>query len=89
MKSRYLEITYLRGKPIAAYLYLPRRAGAKVRRTAVEEMGLKVDFDEDGTVMGIEITAPAVATLPIINDLLRRLGQPDLPAEEWAPARAA
>ncbi len=89
MKSRYLEITYLRGKPIAAYLYLPRRAGAKVERTTTEEMGLKVDYDDRGAVMGIEITAPSVATLPVINDLLRRLGQPDLPAEEWAPARAA
>jgi len=89
MKSRYLEITYLRGKPIAAYLYLPRRPGAKVERTAVAEMGLKVDYDQQGVVMGIEITAPSVSPLSVINDLLGRLGQPPLPAEEWAPARAA
>lgn len=89
MKNRYLEITYRRGKPIAAYLYLPRRQGAKVERTVAEAMGLKVDFDDQGSAMGIEITAPSVATLPVINDLLRRLGQPDLPAEDWAPARAA
>ena len=89
MKSRYLEITYLRGKPIAAYLYLPRRPGAKVERTVAEAMGLKVDYDEKGVVMGIEITAPAVSPLTVINDLLSRLGQPPLPAEEWAPARAA
>lgn len=60
-----------------------------MERTTSEEMGLKVDYDDRGAVMGIEITAPSVATLPVINGLLRRLGQPDLPAEEWAPARAA
>ncbi len=37
MKEPYLEVTYRHGKPFAAYLYLPRRAGdrsARVRESA-------------------------------------------------------
>jgi uncharacterized protein YuzE len=89
MKHEYLEVTYRRGKPLAAYLYLPRSAGAKVARTADAGPGLRVDFDAAGTPMGIEITAPSAVSARDVNALLARLGQPDLPAEDLAPLRAA
>lgn len=89
MKSRYLEITYRRGKTMSAYLYLQGRSGAKVARTTVEDQGLKVDFDAAGKVMGIEITAPSLVTMADLNALLGRLGQLPLEPEEWAPAQAA
>lgn len=33
MKDRYLEVTFRKGKPLAAYLYLPRATGVKSART--------------------------------------------------------
>jgi hypothetical protein len=30
MKQRYLEVTFRKGKPFAAYLYLPRPAGSEI-----------------------------------------------------------
>jgi hypothetical protein len=41
MKERYLEITFRKGKPLAAYLYLPRRVGVKSARI-VEASGLSM-----------------------------------------------
>ena len=89
MKHQYLEVTYRRGKPLAAYLYLPRETGAKVTRTADAGRGMRVDFDAAGTPMGIEITAPSAVRAQEVNALLARLGQPDLPLEELSPLQAA
>lgn len=89
MKHRYLEVTFRRGKPLAAYLYMPRATGARVARTVDGGPGLRVDYDSAGAAMGIEITAPSAVRLEDLNSLLQKLGQPELPQEEWAPARAA
>jgi hypothetical protein len=32
IKNRYHEVTYRKGKPLAAHLYLPRELGAKAAR---------------------------------------------------------
>lgn len=89
MRHRYLEVTFRRGRPLAAYLYLPRKAGAKVARTSDEGGGLRVDFDADGSPMGIEITDPRAVRADDVNAVLARVGQPALPTEDWAPLRAA
>ena len=89
MKQRYLEVTYHKGKPLAAYLYLPRRSDAKAARTEDGGSGMRVDYDATGSAIGIEITAPADVTLERVSDLLERLGQSRLPADEWAPLEAA
>jgi uncharacterized protein YuzE len=89
MKHRYLEVTFRRGKPLAAYLYLPRNAGAKAARTVDAGHGLRVDYDDNGQAIGVEITAPSAVGLDQINSVLSGLGQTALLAEEWAPARAA
>ena len=89
MTKRYLQITFRRGNPFAAYLYLPRPAGAKVARTLVEDLGLRVDLDAQERILGIEITAPKVVQIEDLNRLLHRFGQPALAAEEWRPALAA
>jgi uncharacterized protein YuzE len=89
MKHRYLEVTFRRGRPLAAYLYLPRPAGIRASRTTDEGHGLHVDYDENGMAMGIEITAPEAVELEHVNAVLAKLGQPALASEEWAPARAA
>lgn len=89
MKHQYLEVTYRRGRPLAAYLYLPRNEGSKVARTDDAGPGMRVDFDAAGVPMGIEITAPSVVRAEDVNALLGRLGHPDVSVEELAPLRAA
>lgn len=89
MKQRYLEVTFRRGKPLAAYLYLPRRPATRAVRTTDEGHGLHVDFDDADTPIGVEITAPSAVTVADVNAVLARLGLSPLPLEEWAPLRAA
>jgi uncharacterized protein YuzE len=89
MKHRYLEVTFRRGKPLAAYLYLPRGPHAKSARTEDAGSGLRVDYDAHGTPIGVEITAPAVVTVAQMNTLLAGLGVSAVEPEDWAPLRAA
>ncbi len=65
MKRRYLEVTFRKGKPFAAYLYLPRPTGTRAARTVDAGRGVQVDFDEGG---------PRGAPPP-----LRRAGSPATP----------
>jgi hypothetical protein len=58
MRGRFLEVTYRDGKPIAAYLYLPRRPDDHSVRTRRFDRGLVMDLAEDGRPIGIEITSP-------------------------------
>ncbi len=48
MKHQYLEVTFRRGKPLVAYLYLPRTAGAKSARSVDAGRGMRIDYDADG-----------------------------------------
>jgi hypothetical protein len=89
MKDSYLEITYRHGRPIAAYLYLPRRSRDKSQRTEKAAGGLVIDFTRGGKPIGIEITAPAKATAAVINRVLKQLGFPPIKQEDLAPLRAA
>ncbi|MDX2056006.1 MAG: DUF2283 domain-containing protein [Polyangiaceae bacterium] len=89
MKHRYLEVTYRKGKPLAAYLYLPRAPSAKAVRTEDAGNGMRVDYDTSGNPIGIEITAPTLVTLDAIGAVLERAGQLRLLPDEWAPLHAA
>jgi uncharacterized protein YuzE len=88
MKHRYLEVTFRKGKPFAAYLYLPRSRGAQVARTVDGGHGVRIDFDGHGTAMGVEITAPLALTVVELNAILAKHGIAGLDAEEWAPLAA-
>jgi uncharacterized protein YuzE len=70
MKQRYLEVTFRKGKPLAAYFYLPRKSGDHSIRTERHEGGLVVDFAEDGRAIGVEITAPNKLDLAVFNRVL-------------------
>jgi hypothetical protein len=85
MKQRFLEITYRKGKPLAAYLYLPRQSGDTSARTQVAEVGLIIDFAADGRAIGLEITAPRQATLDTINRALASIQQEPATEEDLAP----
>lgn len=89
MHDRYLEITFRKGKPIAAYLYLERVSGMRSAKTEPREKGMIVDYGPDGRMIGIEITAPAVITLEDVNAILQGHGLSPLSHEELAPLRAA
>ena len=89
MKNRYLEVTFRRGRPIAAYLYLPRSPGEKSHRTSKANPGLIIDLNRSGKPIGIEITAPAQLTATAINRVLGNLGLPRMEDSDLAPLRAA
>lgn len=88
MKQRYLEVTFRKGKPFAAYLYLPRATGSRAARTVDEGNGVHVDVDDRGAPIGVEITAPGVVSIAELNAVLARHGVAALGDEEWAPLAA-
>ena len=57
MKEPYLEVTFRHGSAVAAYLYLPRKAGERSYRTTRAQGGLLVDYNRSGKPIGIEISA--------------------------------
>ena len=89
MKESYLEVTFRHGRPLAAYLYLPRESGEKSVRTSRVEPGMVVDFSRGGKAIGIELTAPSKVTLSLLNRVLDELGQPPLRDADLEPLRAA
>lgn len=89
MKESYLEVTFRHGRPLAAYLYLPREPGEKSVRTSTAEPGMVVDFSHDGKPIGIELTAPTTVTLAALNRVLGALGLPPLRDADLKPLRAA
>jgi uncharacterized protein YuzE len=89
MKHRYLEVTFRNGRPLAAYLYLPRNATDKSVRTVKVEEGLLIDYAADGRAIGIEITSPSRLSLAALNRALTAAGQNAATVEEVAPLAAA
>lgn len=93
MRTPYLEVTYRRGKPLAAYLYLPRAAGDRSSHTRRLDGGLIVDYTAAGKPIGIEMTAPGQASVADLNQVLAELfpneARPALTDADLAPLRAA
>ena len=52
MKEPYLQVTYRRGRPYIAYLYLPRKKGEKSYETELVEPGMVLDFNREGKLIG-------------------------------------
>ena len=89
MKESYLEVTFRRGQAIAAYYYLPRRPGQKSYRTMRVGPGMLIDLSRSGQPLGVEITAPRLASQTILNRVLKQYGQPPVKRADLAPLRAA
>ncbi len=89
MKNSYLEVTFRRGRALAAYLYLPRTPRDRSYRTERAADGLLIDFNRSGKPIGIEISAPAKVSRAALNRVLRRLGLPAVTRADLAPLRAA
>ena len=89
MSDAYLEVTYRHGRALAAYYYLPMRAGGRAHRTARGPAGLVIDYARGGRAIGIEITAPSVLSLAAMNRVLRSVGQKPVKRIELLPLLAA
>jgi uncharacterized protein YuzE len=89
MKETYLEVTFRHGRPLAAYLYLPRERGDTSFRTSQAEPGMIVDYSQSGKPIGIELTAPSKVTLDALNRVLGDLGLSPLTRADLEPLRAA
>ncbi|MCC6125325.1 MAG: DUF2283 domain-containing protein [Pirellulales bacterium] len=89
MHGRYLEITFRRGEPIAAYLYLPRLENEKSCRVQKMGQGMIVDLSEEGRPLGIEILSPQKVSPAMINEILAKYSLPPLGEKEAAPLAAA
>jgi hypothetical protein len=89
MNQRYLQVTYRKGRPLAAYLYLPRNVGDKSARSVRCDGGLVLDFAADGRAIGVEITAPTATTLESLNRALLQARIEPVSAEEISPLLAA
>jgi len=89
MSERSIQVTYRKGRPLAAYLHLLHGGRKRSARTeASADSLLVVDFDASGKPLGIAITAPRAVTLARLNALLESLGQPPLSEEDFRPVRA-
>jgi len=88
MKSPQLQITYRKGRFLAAYLSLLRRAGDKSVRTLVREPFV-VDFAADGRALGVEIFDRPKALLNKLNAVLDEIGVKPLTKVDVAPIFAA
>lgn len=88
MKQRYLEVTFRNGKPLAAYLYLPRRSRVTVAATRDAGHGLKIDLDTAGTPIGVEIPAPSIVSVADVNAALAKFGAGAIDPAELAPLAA-
>jgi hypothetical protein len=89
MKEAYLEMTFHRGRPIAAYYYLPRRRGQKSYKSVPVEAGMVVDLGRNGEPLGVEITAPSLASPANLNRVFKQFGLPPVKAADLQPLRVA
>jgi len=89
MRQQYLEVTFRRGRPIAAYYYLPRRPSQRSFRTVRVDPGMIIDYSRNGKPIGIEITAPTELSLAAINCVLKELGLATVTRADLMPLRAA
>jgi hypothetical protein len=89
MSLRYLEVTYRKGKPLAAYLYLPRRSTDVSARVEPHGPGFLVDRSQDGRPIGIEMPSPSLVTVEGLNKVLSELHLDPVQPEEVGPVIAA
>ena len=89
MKEPQLQVTYRRGKAEIAYLYLPRQHGEKVHQSERVEPEMVLDFNEAGTLIGIELVDPHYVSVEAINEVLEKHGLSPISESDLDPLRAA
>jgi hypothetical protein len=89
MSAYSLQVTYRKGTPFAAYIYLAHAPGTKSARSEQVGPELVIDYAADGSPLGIEVVSPGFVTSDEINEVFERLGLEPPPASDLAPLRAA
>jgi uncharacterized protein YuzE len=84
-----LQVTYRKGQPFAAYIYLGHAPGKKVDRTDEVGPDLLIDYAVDGSPLGIEIVSPGYVSIDEIIAAFRKLGLTPPAPSELEPLRAA
>jgi uncharacterized protein YuzE len=84
-----IQITYRRGRPFAAYIYLNRNPGERSARTEEVSSDLLVDYAADGRPIGIEVVTPEAVSLDQVYALFDRLGLGRPSAADLSPLEAA
>jgi hypothetical protein len=85
MKTPSIEVTYRRGRAIAAYVSFGLGRSAKCHETREAAPGLIVDFARNGKALGLEMVSPQTCTLPAVNKVLKSVGLPPLRRADFAP----
>jgi uncharacterized protein YuzE len=89
MSTFSVQVTYRKGKPFAAYIYLKRRPGQKAARTEQVSSEVLIDYAADGSPLGIEIVSPGHVSLEEINQAFDRIGLDRPEPGDLEPLRAA
>lgn len=89
MKNVSLQITYRKGKPFAAYIYLSSGHGQKSTRTEAITEDLLIDYAADGTPLGIEVISPGDVSIDEIQHCFEHLGLGQVEPAELGPLKAA
>ena len=89
MSTFSVQVTYRKGRPFAAYIYLQRTPGQKAVRTEQVSSEVLIDYAADGSALGIEIVAPGHVTLEEINQAFDRIGLKRPEPRDLEPLRAA
>lgn len=89
MSQYYLRVNYRKGKPFAAYLFLPRSSEDHSARTQRFSDVLIIDFAPDNRPIGIEIVHPEAVSFDEVNEALASINLPPLRREDLAPLKAA
>lgn len=89
MSTSSLQITYRKGKPFAAYIYLAHRPGTQSVRTEQVGPELLIDYAADRSPLGLEVISPDYVTEEEINFAFERLGLAPPSSDDLAPLCAA
>lgn len=86
MREQSLQVTYRKGRILAAYLYLARDKPTRSARSVVSKDALFiVDYGSSGRAAGVEICAPRRVSLETLNQLLDDIKGEPLTEAEFEP----
>ena len=90
MRQIYLKVTYRDdGSPFAAYLHLPSKPNEKRAKCRRVEPGMILDINNEGELIGVELTAPSLVTLDDVNKVLAEYGLEPIKEATLKPLLAA
>ena len=89
MGQAHLEITYRHGAALAAYLRMPRAAGAKVAQTQEISETILADVDAEGRLLGLELLSPSSTTIAEVQAALAEFTVATVSDDDLRPLKAA